>query len=121
MHRGVIKFCVVGALVFAIDFAAIALLKRILPPLAAVSIAYVIAVSAHFSLNKWWVFGATTPFHTQEALRYVAAVAACWLCTVAVVAVALRYFTGNLYLAKALAVPPTTLLGFALLRSFVFR
>ena len=115
------KFCVVGVLVCGVDFAAIWLLKQLLPRLTAVSIAYFIAVAMHFCLNKWWVFGTRTNLHASELARYVATVLACWLCTMAVVFLALQFITGDIYLAKAVAIPPTTVLGFLLMRAFVFR
>jgi len=39
----------------------------------------------------------------------------------AVVWIALRFLTENIFLAKALAVPPAAVLAFVLMRRFVFR
>jgi putative flippase GtrA len=116
-----VKFCVVGALVCAVDFAAIWLFKQFLPRLAAVSLAYFIAVAVHFCLNKWWVFDARREVHAAELGRYLVTVLACWLCTVGVVSFALHFITANIFAAKAMALPPTTVLGFLLMRFFVFR
>ena len=116
-----VKFCVVGALVCAVDFAAIWWLQQLLPRLAAVSIAYFIAVAVHFFLNKWWVFGARANLHAAELGRYVLTVLACWLCTVVIVSFALNFATDNVFIAKAVAIPRTTVLGFLLMRFFVFR
>src|SRR6266481_3753687 len=80
-----LKFCVAGAVVCAVDFVAIWLLKQLLPRLTAVSIAYFIAVAVHFCLNKWWVFGARANLHTAELGRYILTVLACWLCTMMVI------------------------------------
>ncbi|MGA7129708.1 MAG: GtrA family protein, partial [Chthoniobacterales bacterium] len=47
-----VRFATVGASVAVIDFASVAILSRLLPPLVAVSIAYFIGVTCHFLLNK---------------------------------------------------------------------
>ncbi len=120
IHAGV-RFCLVGALVFGLDFGALWFFHQFLPRLAAVSVAYFVAVSFHYVLNKWWVFASRTADHTAELGRYVLMVVVCWLCTVAIVWLALRFFTPNVFAAKALAVPPATLLSFLLMRRFVFR
>jgi len=108
-------------LVFAVDFAGIWAFKQVLPRLAAVAVAYLLDVAVHYCLNKWWVFSARKSFCHRELLRYGITVALCWISTVALVAAGLRLLTPNVFLAKALAVPPVTVLGFALMRWFVFR
>jgi putative flippase GtrA len=116
-----IRFCIVGGFVFAVDFAAIWAFKQFVPQLAAVSVAYMIAVAVHFCLNKWWVFDAGPRFCGREFARYAITVVACWLVTLLIVAGALKLFTGNVFIAKAIAIPPTTVLGFVLMRWFVFK
>lgn len=115
-----VRFCGVGGAVFAFDFTLIWLFQRVMPPLAAVSLAYILAVTLHFLLNKWWVFEARQPVSGGELVRYALTVLACWAATVTVVWAALRAVTENVFLAKALAIPPATLLGFVLMRRFVF-
>ena len=44
-----------------------------------------------------------------------------WLCTVAVFSLSLHWLTTNIFVAKIIAVPPTTLLSFAMMRWFVFE
>jgi putative flippase GtrA len=111
----------VGALVFGVDFAALWLLQKFLPRLVAVSLAYFLAVGVHFCLSKWWVFGAQTNVRATEVKRYVLTVVVCWICTVGVVWLALRWVTTDIFVAKLLAIPPTTMLSFLLMRRFVFR
>jgi len=97
------------------------LLSRFTTPTVAVSGAYVVAVTVHFSLNKWWVFRSRDSAHAGQLLRYALTVFACWLCTVGVFSLSLHFLTSNIFLAKLIAIPPTTLLGFVLLKAFVFR
>jgi putative flippase GtrA len=72
-------------------------------------------------LNKWWVFAAQTKVRATELGRYVLVVMLCWLGTVAVVWLALSLVTNSVFVAKLIAIPPTTVLGFLLMRRFVFR
>src|SRR4051794_19068410 len=95
-----IRFTCVGGLVFAVDFALVYVLGRMVAPLMAVSVAYILAVCLHFTLNKWWVFGARTRCDTRELLSYSATAALCWGCTVLCVKAALSSLTHNLLIAK---------------------
>jgi putative flippase GtrA len=99
----------------------IRLFLHVLAPLAAVGVAYLIAVAVHFCLNRWWVFAATEHPAASQLSRYALVVGACWVCTLGVVALFLATVTSNVFLAKMVAIPPTTLLGFVLMRGFVFR
>ena len=117
----VARFCAVGGFVFVVDFSALWLFYKFLPPIPAVSIAYLVAVSVHFCLNKWWVFKSQDKASGSQIFRYALNVLACWLCTMAVFSLAIHWLTANVYVAKIISVPPTTLLGFVLLKSFVFR
>jgi len=86
-----------------------------------VAVAYLAAVSLHFCLNRWWVFAAADAPATRQLGRYGLTVLACWACTVGVTATALATLTANVFVAKTLALPPATLLGFALMRGYVFQ
>ena len=116
-----IRFCVTGATVFVFDFSMLWLFHFFLPKLVAVSIAYILGVTLHFCLNRWWVFQAGYLHAGGQVARYSLNVAACWLCTVSIVWLVLHALTGNVFIAKAIAIPPTTLLAFLLMRFFVFR
>ena len=116
-----IRFGLVGGFVCLVDLAMLWLFSRFTPPVVAVSVAYFIAVTVHFCLNKWWVFRNQSTAVGSQVLKYALTVAACWLCTVAVFSLSLRWVTMNIFIAKIIAVPPTTLLSFVMMRWFVFR
>jgi putative flippase GtrA len=116
-----LRYGCVGAFIFGLDFSLVFLIGKVLPPIATVSIAYFVAVSLHFCLNKWWVFGARNGCSLRELLSYAGTAALCWACTVLTVKAALASFTHNLLVAKMTAVIPTMLLGFFLMRLVVFR
>ena len=110
----------VGGLVALVDFGLIWLFVHLMPRLAAVAIAYPFAVTLHFLLNRSWVFSQEETASAGPLKRYAVTVAACWLCTVGVTALSLATVTSNVFLAKAIAIPLATLLGFLLMRGFVF-
>jgi putative flippase GtrA len=119
-HR-LFRFCVVGGLVAAFNFGLIWLFLHVLPRLAAVAAAYPPTVTLHFCLNRWWVFAAADAPAAGQVARGVLTWLACWLCTVGLTKLVLATLTPNVYFANAVAIPPTTLLGFLLMRGFVFR
>ena len=121
MISAAFRFCAVGVFVAAVDFGTLWALKAFVPRLLAVSIAYFVAVATHFCLNKWWVFASRREPHPGEVARYIVMVIACWLCTVAIVWVITKFLTPNVLWAKAIAVVPTAVLAFVMMRRFVFR
>lgn len=110
----------VGSTVAVIDFSLVWILSRWLSPLVAVSIAYVGAVCCHFLLNKMWVFQCSRTDHAKQVAQYAMSVTGCWLTTLGVVRLSLSTITSNVLLAKLIALPPASLVGFVLLRCFVF-
>ena len=119
--KSLLRFCVVGGVVAVFDLGLIWIFVHAMPRLAAVAVAYLLAVVLHFWLNRWWVFAAADVPAARQLPQYILAVVACWLCTVGVAALALATFTDNVFVAKAAAIPCATLLGFVLMRRFVFR
>jgi putative flippase GtrA len=116
-----LRFCTVGATVAAIDFGLVWLLSSRIPPLAAVSIAYLIAVCCHFLLNKMWVFRCRRSDYVRQLIQYLAVVVASWMTTITIVHFCLSSFTTNVLIAKLFAVPPATAVAFFLMQIFVFR
>ena len=115
-----LRFACVGAAVFGLDFALLWVLQKFLWPLAAVSTAYLLAVTTHFCLNKWWVFRERRGLCLPQVGRYGLMVLLCWVATVGIVAGGLQ-LGANVYLAKLMAIPPVTGLGYVLMRCMVFR
>jgi putative flippase GtrA len=115
------RFCMVGGTVMVVDFTLTWFFCRFMPKLVGVSIAYICGVTLHFLLNKIWVFKAGRALVGRQVARYLINVAACWLMTVSLVWLALQTVTEQVLVAKAIALPPTTLLAFCLLRFYVFH
>lgn len=116
-----LRFCLTGGFVSGVDLAMLWLWSRFTPPLVAASAAYVIAVTVHFCLNKWWVFEQRADPVGAQLLKYLVAVALCWLCMAAIFSLALQFVTPGIFTAKLIALPPTTALAFVLMRFVVFR
>jgi putative flippase GtrA len=116
-----LRFCIVGATVAAIDFTLVWLLSSRIPPLVAVSIAYLTAVCCHFLLNKMWVFQCRRSDYVRQLIQYFAVVIASWLTTIIIVQFCLSGFTTNVLIAKLFALPPATAVAFLLMQFFVFR
>ena len=114
------RFLAAGGLVFGLDLAGVWIFRWFLPPLPAVTVAYFIAVAAHFWLNRQWVFEDRAGNIRRQGVRYVCLTGVCWLATLFLVDAGLRLFTDDVVVAKALAIPPVTILGFLILRGFVF-
>ena len=116
-----LRFCAVGGTVAAVDFGLVWLLSGRIPPLVAVSIAYLTAVCCHFLLNKMWVFRCTRSDYVRQLIQYLSVVVASWLITITIVHFCLSSFTTNVLIAKLFAVPPATAVAFLLMQFFVFR
>jgi putative flippase GtrA len=115
------RFGITGGAVFCLDFLLVCALHWLLPPILAVSIAYGVAVAVHFWLSRTWVFGGRQGLLVPQLGRYAVAVALCWLSTVLLVSLALHWWTTEVLVAKAVAIPPVALLAFLLMKGFVFR
>ncbi|HEY0455677.1 MAG TPA: GtrA family protein [Verrucomicrobiae bacterium] len=120
LHK-LIRFGLTGGVVFCVDVLLVWAFSRWFAPTVAVTLAYALAVALHFCLNKWWVFGSFERAMGREIWRYLIVVFACWACTISIVQIVMAWIYPNVVIAKILAVPPSTLLGYLLMRSFVFR
>lgn len=119
--RKFLRFTLNGGLVFCVDFLALWGLQWLMPPWLAVSLAYVTAVTVHFLLSRNWVFQSRHRALCRQLVPYVFCVGLCWLCTISCFSLGLHMITSNIYLAKALSLPPSTLLGYFLMRRLVFH
>lgn len=120
-RKQLVRFCVTGSIVAAVDFALIWLFAHFMPRLAAVAVAYPLAVTLHFCLSRWWVFAAANESARVQIPRFVVVVLLCWLCTVGVTALAHVTVASNIFIAKAIALPCATVLSFFLMRHRVFQ
>jgi putative flippase GtrA len=115
------RFCAVGGTVAIVDFGSAWMLSRLLIPVVAVSLAYLAAATCHFLLNKHWVFQCRRRDYIRQLTWYGVTSFASWLTTVTVVVAVLPLVSSSILIAKAIAVPPASIVAFAMMQFFVFR
>ncbi len=118
-HRFV-RFCVIGGMAFVIDAGCASIFLHFLPKVAALAFAYLLSCLFHYTCSKQWTFRD----ETQVSMRQIGAYAWVNLTTLVInttlSAWLLQVFEQNVIFAKAVALPPTSVIGFFLLRWFVF-
>jgi len=114
-------FITVGGLGAAVQFASLWLLKEFLPVRLAYTIAFVLSVATHYSLNRFWALRSVRRDSFQQFLEYLATVGVSYV--ISFVCFNLCY--GPLHLgpmvSTAFAIPPSTGLTFLLLNYRVFH
>jgi putative flippase GtrA len=119
-NRELAKFLAVGAISAAADFTVLYVVSRFAGPATAFLAAYPVGAAVHFSLNKFWTFGCLRRDYARQIFQYGATVFATFLVQSVVYAVVVRLSEGNVLLAKACAIPPSTLVCYVLLKFGVF-
>ena len=119
-HRFV-RFCIVGSLAYFIDAGSAWVLLKFLPKVAALALSYLFSCLFHYSCTKRWTFRDPSKVSVQQVWDYTWVNLATLVINTTLSAWLLQIFENNVFLAKAVALPPTSLVGFFLLRWFVFR
>ncbi|MBV8174444.1 MAG: GtrA family protein [Verrucomicrobia bacterium] len=115
-----IRFSTVGGSVAVIDLTLVWIASHLLPALVAVSLGYIIGVTCHFLLNKFWVFRCDSQQYRRQVALYLLQVALCWLMTMLIVSLVLSTSAASVVVARLISIPPTTLFTFCFLRFVVF-
>jgi putative flippase GtrA len=120
LQQKFVRFCIVGGLAFLIDAGSARGLVMFLRPMLAVSGSYLLACIFHYTLSKCWTFGGRHDNTPRRIASYALVNLITLLVNTALSMGMLRLLHGNIILAKTCALPPTSVLGFVLLRKFVF-
>ena len=120
IHR-LLRFFTVGGCSAVADYAVLWLLRSHSSPMTAFSIAYGTGVAVHFLLNKYWTFRCSRTDLLRQMAEYLAVAVVIYLVQGVGFRAGLALFHGNIFIAKLLAIPPGTLVGFFVLRARVFR
>jgi putative flippase GtrA len=115
------RFCTVGGSVAVIDLTLVWITSHILPALVAVSVGYIVGVTCHFLLNKFWVFRCNSQQYRRQVALYLVQVALNWLMTMLIVSLVLSRTGASVVVARMISIPPMTLFTFCFLRFVVFR
>jgi putative flippase GtrA len=116
-----VRFLTVGVCTAVVDFGMLAILRGWIPPTAAFSGAYLAGAVTHFLLNKHWTFRCARTDLAKQVAEYLAVVGITYLVQLAGFRGGFALFNHNVFLAKAIAVPPGTIIGYLLLRMRVFK
>jgi putative flippase GtrA len=116
-----IRFCTVGGSVAVIDLTLVWITSHLLPALVAVSLGYIVGVTCHFLLNKFWVFRCNSQQYRRQVALYLVQVALNWLMTMLIVSMVLSSTAASVVVARMISIPPITLFTFCFLRFVVFR
>jgi putative flippase GtrA len=116
-----IRFFGVGGSVAVIDLSVVWTTSHFLPALVAVSLGYIIGVTCHFLLNKFWVFRCNSQQYRRQVALYLLHMALYWLMTMLIVSVVLSLTPASVVVARMVSIPPMTLFTFCFLRFVIFN
>ena len=116
-----IRFFGVGGSVAVIDLSVVWTTSHFVPALVAVSLGYIIGVSCHFLLNKFWVFRCNSRQYRRQVALYLLHMALYWLITMLIVSLVLSLTPASVVVARMVSIPPMTLFTFCFLRFVIFK
>ncbi len=115
------RFCIIGTVAFVIDAGCARIFINFIPKVIALGLSYLLSCCFHYTFSKRWTFEDRTNHSLGKIWAYAWVNLVTLLTNVTLASFFMNLFEQNVILAKALALPPTSLLGFLLLRLFVFR
>lgn len=121
LPKQALSYVAVGAAGTLLDFALFGLLVRsgVWVP-ASVAVAFLVATSVQFLMNRHWSFGATREPPGAQALPYASVTLVTLLLTVLLVEIGTRLLHLPPLVSKALSIPPTGALSFIANRYWTF-
>lgn len=115
-----VRFYAIGGLTFLIDVCCAWMLLKFLPKVAALALSYMSCCLFHYVCSKHWTFRDTTRVSARQLWAYAWSNLITLVTNTALSAWLLELFGQNVFFAKAVALLPTSVVGFLLLRWFVF-
>ncbi len=88
------RFFIVGGIGFVVQLGSVRLLKEVLPPRVAFTIAFMLSVSTHYLLNRFWALTSVRTDTRRQFLEYLGTVGQSYL---------VSYLLFNLFLYVATA------------------
>lgn len=121
MQVRVLRFIISGLTVMVTQVVTLTYLLKWWNGTAAYIGSYAIAVSVHYSLNRFWALRSSRKDHTRQAGEYVLLVAGSFSINFLLFQMAVRIFHLTPVWAAMVTNPPTTLIVFLVLNFRVFR
>jgi len=116
-----LRFFTVGGVAFIVNIGSFALFKFMLPPNVAFTLAFVLSVATHYSLNRFWALPSTRSDKIRQAIEYLCTTCVSYLISFS----AFKLFNSVLGIglgwSQALSVPPATIFVFFVLNYWVFH
>jgi len=119
-HR-FIRFCLVGGVAFLIDAGCAWGFLKFLPKVPSLALSYLLSCIFHYTCSKHWTFRDPGRISARQVWAYTWVNLTTLITNTTISAWLLQALHQNVFLAKAGALPPTSVLGFFLLRWFVFH
>ena len=120
-HEKIIRFLVVGATAFIVDFVCASLFIIFMPRVPSLVLAYMMSCIFHYTSSKYWAFDDSSPLSVRQVWLYALVNIATLVINTSITNLMLGYSNQGLLIAKAVALPPSSILGFVLLRWLVFK
>lgn len=109
-----------GAAVAVLNFASLWIFVHIFGPKVSFSLAFLIALAAHFSLSKFWTFRDRRADWGRQISQYLIGALISYLIQLAVFQSALSFLGLRVFGANAVAIVVGTIVGFLLMHSWIF-
>ncbi len=109
-----------GAAVAVLNFVSLWIFVHIFGPKVSFSLAFLIAVAAHFTLSKLWTFRDRSADWGRQIWQYLVVAAISYVFQLAAFQSALSFLGLHVFAANAVAIVVGTMIGFLLMHSWVF-
>jgi putative flippase GtrA len=111
---------VTGAAVAALNFAALWILVHFFGPRVSFSLAFLIALAAHFALSKFWTFRDRSAAWGRQISQYLVVALISYLVQLAVFQSAMSFLGLRVFAANAVAILVGAVVGFLFMHLWVF-
>lgn len=115
------RFLCVGGIAALVQFAVLAVLKRLLGPGVAFTLAFAASTTTHYLLNRFWALPSVRTDSRRQAGEYGLTVAVSYAINLGLFELARRGLGLGVMAAAAVAIPPSTAVVWLLLNHRVFR
>jgi putative flippase GtrA len=109
-----------GATVAALNFVSLWILVHFLSPKVSFSIAFLIALAAHFTLSKSWTFRNRSAAWGRQISQYLLVAMMSYLIQLSIFQSAMLFLGMRVFGANAVAILVGTVVGFLLMHAWVF-
>jgi putative flippase GtrA len=106
--------------VAALNFSCLWLFLRFFGVHSSFSLAFLLALAAHFALSKFWTFGDRSPAWRRQLPQYLVVAAVSYLVQFSIFHAGISFFNLKPLIASVFAIPASALTGFFLMQIWVF-